>query len=190
MSPEDRRKLLSKYINAKFIRKSHAKLPTQQPAEVQIQQRTAFADAALSRTEFEKIQQLSGSDFTFDACCKDGGSNKLCNDFASPADSFTSQSVSGKHVWINPPASQAESFLDHMLKEWHKDPKHTSACILLPATMSYLASSDSHKLRLIHKYANGSRIFQSFTDDGSHGKMYACNSAMHVNMLDPGQVQM
>ena len=178
-----RKLLLHNLIRAKHT-PHHFPVPKQRSAEEQTQQRTAIANAALSRTEFDRLQQLSDRQFSFDACCSDDGSNKLCNDFASPSKSFLEQDVSGHHVWLNPPVALAESCLDHMLKCWHKDSDNTSACILLPASMAFLASSDLHSMRLLHKYSSGSRIFQSFKEDGSPGKQYACSSAMHVYMLD------
>jgi len=62
------------------------------------------------------LEALTGKQFTIDACCDDSGVNAHCAEFCSPARSFLSSDVSGKHVWLNAPFARVGRFLKHYLR--------------------------------------------------------------------------
>jgi hypothetical protein len=79
------------------------------------------AEYSLTSTEFEKLQQLSGKPFDFDAFADGEGKNAHCKDFASKTASFLDFEVSGKHVWMFPPPDQllVKNAIDHVVGENH-----------------------------------------------------------------------
>jgi hypothetical protein len=149
------RSALAARVRAMFV--NHQRRTPATDPQQSAERKLALAHASLVQSEFTRIQQLSGRSFTWDACCNNDGSNALCASFSSPERSFLSQEVAGHHVWLHPPAALAEQFLEHMLHCWERKPHTTSACILLPASLAALAVSDSHRLRLLHRYTSGER---------------------------------
>jgi hypothetical protein len=171
---------------AKFSKKSHTRL---QPLSSSTQSPKDTAECALIETEFDRLQCLSGKNFDVDAFSDVKGDNAHCKDFFSKDCSFLTADVTGKHVWMFPPPDQVlvKDAVDHMVDCWRKDPEHTSACILLPKGFSHLTNGTDGRLRLIHTYAKGAKIWQSPNkeDPSKPSKTIKTTCVLHVYMLDP-----
>jgi len=120
-----------------------------------------------------------------DACCADTGFNAMCSNYASPAKSFLDATASGQHVWLHPPADLAQQFVEHLLAAWQVAPQSTSGCVILPASLDFLATSEVRPFRLLCKIGKGERVLQSYTDDGSKGPLLRTSAPLHVYQLDP-----
>jgi hypothetical protein len=86
-----------------------------------------------------------------------------------------------------PPPDQVlvKSAIDHMVDCWRKAPETTSACILVPKGFSHLSSGTEGRLRLIHTYAKGAKIWLSSPENDKPQKQIKTTCVMHVYMLDP-----
>jgi hypothetical protein len=141
-------------------------------------------ECSITTSEFEHLQQLSGRQFDWDACCNDTGSNAHCKDFSSSKDSFLQCNVSGKHVWLFPPASMAEQAIEHMVDCWKSAPASTSAVIFIPESLSELANSQACQMRLLQKYQQRQRILVTPLTSEEPGKIIRTSRAMHAYSLD------
>lgn len=91
-------------------------------------------DRMFIQTEFLKIEQQIGREFTVDCCCRDDGTNSHCQQFYSPSNSFFQQSLVDQCCWINPPFDNIRETLEHYhaCKQQHPDRiKLFSVCLLL-----------------------------------------------------------
>jgi hypothetical protein len=141
-------------------------------------------DCSITDTEFQHLQRLSGTEFDWDACCDNAGSNAHCKDFSCPKDSFLQCNVSGKHVWLYPPASMADQCVEHMVNCWLSAPCKTSAVIFIPESMSQLANSHACHMRLSQKYQQRQRILVTPSSGEQPGKVIRTTRAMHAYALD------
>jgi hypothetical protein len=167
----------------KFSKTSHVRL---QAASQPLSASKDSAEYSLDSSEFSRIQQLSGKDFDFDGFCDTEGRNSHCKDFASKTCSFVDMDVSGKHVWMFPPPDQVliKDSIDHLVHCWQKSPDTTSACIMLPKGFSHLTSGTEGRLRLIHSYAKGAKIWVPTSVDSVVQKHVKTTCAIQVYMLD------
>ncbi len=164
---------------------THQKRQSPPSRQDQAAKRAESSNCSIVLPEFKKIQILSGAQFTWDACSSDTGS-KLCKNFSSVANSFLASDVSSQHVWLHPPVQLVEPMLEHMLYCWHKAPTTTSACVMIPASLSYMATSDTHTMRLLYKYPATTKILQPYDVAGNPtNKTIRTTAPMHVYQLDP-----
>jgi hypothetical protein len=168
----------------KFSKRSHTRI---RPVDSLSESSKNVAEYSLASVEFEKLQQLSGRTFCFDAFADEEGKNSHCKNFASKTASFLDSDVSGKHVWMFPPPDQllVKNAIDHVVDCWRKSPETTSACMLLPKGLAHLTSGAQGKLRLIYTYAKGVKIWLSPSEDGTPSKPTKTTCVMNVYMLDP-----
>jgi hypothetical protein len=131
--------------------------------------------------ELNRVQELSGKSFTFEANC-DSAAAAFCKSF--PASGFQQESVSGHHVWMCPTMEEASSTLSHFIKCWQQDPSRTSGCIVLPKYLAHLIVDVAQHARVLCHYGKGSAIFQRPDSQGvfkSAGKLsFPCT----VYMID------
>jgi hypothetical protein len=92
--------------------------------------------------------------------------------------------VSGKHVWLFPPASMAEQAIEHMVDCWKSAPASTSAVIFIPESLSELANSQACQMRLLQKYQQRQRILVTPLTSEEPGKIIRTSRAMHAYSLD------
>jgi hypothetical protein len=119
-------------------------------------------DRMLVQTEFLRLQQLSGKEFTVDCFCRDDGSNSHCKQFYSPATSFLGQNLVNQHCWINPPFDMIMETLEHYKACKAQHPESISAVFCLPKVGSKNAPEWSHLVKgmqLLHVYKVGTRLF-------------------------------
>jgi Retroviral aspartyl protease len=159
-------------------KKSHTR--SQQPASADLQQPKISHNCQLLHSEFKRIQELSARTFDWDACCDDEGKNSFCKDFSSPAKSFFDADVCGKHVWLNPSLHILESSIEHFAKCYRKASDTTSACIVLPASMTYLLPQNELPARLLFRYTKGSTVYK----DLDTKKLHRTAQPLHVYMID------
>jgi hypothetical protein len=167
-----------------FSKRSHTRI---RPVDSLSESSKNVAEYSLTAVEFEKLQQLSGRTFDFDAFSDEEGKNSHCKNFASKTASFLDSDVSGKHVWMFPPPDQllVKNAIDHVVDNWRKSPETTSACILLPKGLAHLTSGAQGRLRLIYTYAKGAKIWLSPSEDGTPIRPTKTTCVMNVYMLDP-----
>lgn len=124
--------------------------------------RTRSEDRMILPTEFARLQRMSGRTFTLDACCNESGCNRLVDNYCSPARDFLRHDCSGQHVWLNAPFAQLEQFIAHYKQCKQRDPRSTSACILVPVWHGERSQGWRRLLagmRLLHEYPAGSVLF-------------------------------
>ena len=133
------------------------------------------------QAEFVKIQAELGVQFTLDACANPDGSNALCTNFCSTANSFLKSNVAGQCVWMNPPytAWHMYKFIRHYLRCKASDPAGTSACIVVPKWQGKFRHLLQH-MQLVKEYDAGSILFSA---PNQHGK------GRHVMKGTPWPVQ-
>lgn len=140
------------------------KLPSEQE-QLQSQQGTAVLDKSdrmMVQTEFLRLQQLSGKEFTVDCFSSEDGNNSLCKQFYSPVNSFFSQSLVNQHCWINPPFDMIRETLEHYRACKDQHPESISAVFCLPKIKSKNAPDWSHLVKgmqILHIYRVGTRLF-------------------------------
>ena len=135
------------------------------PSEGPVPQESGFrhsTDYALEELEFTMLQQMTGREFQWDACCNNDGTNSLCGpNFSSPAASFLEKDCSGMHVWINPPFKKLAVMLAHYAECKKLKPESTSACILVPR---WRGGSSWRKhlqgMRLLTEYNVDAQVFR------------------------------
>ena len=118
-------------------------------------------DRRIIPSEFQKLQDLLGINFTLDACATADGSNALCSNYCSADDSFLTRDLSNEIVWLNPPFAQLSTYLDHFLEQKQAHPD-LSGAILVPAWRTV----QQHPLfaqysRLVKTYPKGYYLFDS-----------------------------
>ena len=123
-------------------------------------------DHAILRFEFDRIAHRIGHPFTLDACADPQGSNALVPNFCSPTRDFLHEPLAGQHVWLNPPFSRMDEFIDHYLAEKARSPQDTSACILVPAWRK-ATHPGLWGMRLVAQYEPGTPLFTAPCTDGS-----------------------
>lgn len=94
--------------------------------------RAAAEDYRFNPDCFRALQSLLSVQFDLDCCSNDTGDNALCQQYASPSQSFLDMSVAGKTCWINPPFSMLHEFIQHYVQQKASSPTDTSACIVVP----------------------------------------------------------
>lgn len=120
----------------------------------------------LSPDIFRELQDLSGRQFTLDACCNDNGSNALVSKYCSQANSFLETDVQGEHIWLNPPFNQLREFISHYLQCKAKAPHTTSACILVPKWRGPHTRL-LKRMQLIREFPVGTQLFSAPSSDGT-----------------------
>jgi hypothetical protein len=115
------------------------------------------------RNEFTKLQILSGTDFTVDACCNSDGPNSHCHQYCSRAQNDALQfDFTGHHSWFNPPFSNPTEVI-HFIKHYQvckaKAPDTTSACFLLPKWTNAPWAPFISDMHVMHSYPKGYRLF-------------------------------
>lgn len=129
------------------------------------------SDMAILKSEFDKIQTLSGRQFTVDAFCNADGSNSLCKKFYSRQNSFLkSKLVSGEHLWMNAPFPSMDASLKHYVQSKVKDPT-ISACILVPVWKNCTWRKHLAGMELLVSYPPGSVLFTQPKADGTRQVM-------------------
>ena len=118
-------------------------------------------DRRIIPSEFQKLQDLLGINFTLDACATADGSNALCSNYCSADDSFLTRDLANEIVWLNPPFAQLSTYLDHFLEQKQAHPE-LSGAILVPAWRTI----QQHPLfaqysRLVKTYPKGYYLFDS-----------------------------
>ena len=148
--------------------------------QVHVDSQCNKSDRMILRCEFERMQSLTGRVFDLDACCNADGSNRLCDHYCSPGEqSFLLHNCAGKHVWINPPFNQVPEFVDHYLECKTKDPRGTSACILVPNWPGPWRQRLKH-MELLHVYPKGTRLFTAPNPDGTRRELPGIPWSVHV----------
>ena len=139
----------------------------QHPVTLTDQQATGLATVQLvspecrtiGQAEFQLVQSLSRP-FTLDACCNADGSNALCDNWCSPANSFLQvDSLADQHVWVNAPFRKVKKFVRHYLQVKAKTPDRTSACILVPRWTDPPWKGVLHGMQLLHSFPAGYPLF-------------------------------
>ena len=119
------------------------------------------------KTHLDAIAQLTGQPFTWDASCPDNGPHSLCTSFSSTKDDFLAADLQNQHVWIAPPAHQADAYISHFMASWKQAPHTTSACILLPKPLSHAITPYAANARIIHRLSKGDRVWEGRHPDGT-----------------------
>lgn len=119
-------------------------------------------DRMLVQTEYHRLEQLTGKQFTVDCFSRDDGSNSHCREFYSPSNSFFKQNLVDQHCWINPPFDMIKETLEHYhaCKQQYSD--SISAAFCLPKIKSKNPCEWSHLVKgmqLLHVYKVGTRLF-------------------------------
>ena len=120
-----------------------------------------------SSWEFQRVEELLGIKFTFDAACNVNGSSALCSRFASPADSFFSKDVAGECVWINSPYTHIREWQEHYARCKDSNPAGTSAVFCVPAWSQVQRLMQSAGYRLVKTYEAGTKLVSRPSSDGS-----------------------
>jgi hypothetical protein len=129
------------------------------------------SDRMIKPAEFRRLQDLTKTTFTWDACCDEQGSNSLCAQFTSPSNSFLKADCSGHNIWLNTPFDSTQVFLKHYLRCKARAPERTSAGILVP---KWLNASYRHLLSgmtKLHEYPVGYCLFTQPTTPGKRRAM-------------------
>ena len=109
-------------------------------------------------TEFDELQRLTDAKFTWDAYAPDTGSVMGCPSFSSQSKPFLQSDINGHHVWLFCPYSSIESCIQHIYKAWSTT-HDTSACVLIPQSMSYVVDCFDGFAQQLAKYPANARIF-------------------------------
>ena len=104
--------------------------------------------------------------FTWDACADNEGSVARCTQYNCPAKPFITANVKGHHVWMFPTHDIAEDCVTHFFQQWSQPDSSTSACVLVPQSLSYLMNKFDGLARLIAKYPVKSKVLT--TADNKH----------------------
>ena len=112
----------------------------------------------LLRHEFLELAERWGP-FDLDGCCDPKGANAQVPTFCHEQDSFLTKDFSGLRVFINPPFSNIQPFIEHYLAIKKKAPT-TSAIFVLPKwdTQEWYKNLPS-SFQLVKTYPAGSKIF-------------------------------
>ena len=112
----------------------------------------------LLRQEFLDLAERYGP-FDLDGCCDPKGNNAQVPRFCSSQDSFLKTDFSGLRVFVNPPFSNVQPFIDHYQYIKTRDPS-TSAIFVLPGwdTKDWFKKLPSD-FQLVKTYPKGSKIF-------------------------------
>jgi len=133
---------------------------------------------------------MTGKRFTWDAAVNNEGTNALCTEYSTPANPFQAADVAGQHVWINPPAEQAETFLQRFFECWQKAPTITSGCIMLPQHLTHIITDRAEHVRRLEHYRHGSKLFESPDVNGRFkpcGKAPVSYTVFHIPSLSEDQ---
>ncbi len=170
--PEDesfRTKLL-----AVFNPRTHTRRPTPATTPLGEGQRSKLK---LIHQEFERLQHLTGTNFTRDATAD--ATVAMCSKHSSADIPFGKCDISQDHIWAFPHPDAAESQVNHILDTWSKPETAVSACVLIPQSLSHLVNPFDTFARLIKRYPSGSKILQSATGKVLHTSQPLC--AYHIS---------
>jgi Reverse transcriptase (RNA-dependent DNA polymerase)/RNase H-like domain found in reverse transcriptase/Integrase zinc binding domain/Chromo (CHRromatin Organisation MOdifier) domain/gag-polyprotein putative aspartyl protease/Integrase core domain len=145
------------------------------------------ADRCIVESEYQKIQQLLGREFTFDACANDSGDNAMCSKYACPSSSFLETDVSGHHVWLNAPYTRLFPFIRHYLQCKARRPQETSACILVPRWTGKFRRL-LHGMTKLVEYPTGHPLFTAPSAAGGRTAMAGIPWPVEVWYDPPGRV--
>ena len=115
-------------------------------------------DWMLLRPLFLELESKWGP-FDIDACCDNQGHNAQVPDFCCPDRSFLTYNCEGKRVYMNPPFSSIEPFLDHYFLCKKKNPKTSGLFVLPEWTTATWFSKMSKTCQLVHTFPVGSLLF-------------------------------
>ena len=119
-------------------------------------------DRMLVQSEYLRLQQLSGRQFTVDCFCNPDGTNAHCQQYYSPTDSFFSHDLVDQHCWINPPFNMITEVLEHYHACKAKQPDRVSAVFCLPAPRAANPPEWAHLVKgmqRLHVYRVGTVLF-------------------------------
>ena len=127
---------------------------------------------------YSHVIKLLGVKPTHDAAASYDGANSFCSSYSHPGASFLNWKPNrpGHVVWLNPPFSKADEFIDHYFQLKQADPS-LSAIIMVPVKTdnSTIQSLETHGCQLVVHHLKHRMLFTQISDtDGSRIDMPPC----------------
>ena len=117
---------------------------------------------ALREDCLRAIERTVGRPFTHEAYV--GSVGPLVRPGQPNADAFVGSPCAGQHVWIHPPAGQEKEAVLWYRSQKKADPRHTSACVLIPAAA---LQKETRRMQCLHTFEVGEGVLQGKTADGA-----------------------
>ena len=108
------------------------------------------------------IERTVGRPFTHEAYV--GSVGPLVRPGQPNADACVGSPCAGQHVWIHPPAGQEKEAVLWYRSQKKADPRHTSACVLIPAAA---LQKETRRMQCLHTFEVGEGVLQGKTADGA-----------------------
>jgi Reverse transcriptase (RNA-dependent DNA polymerase)/RNase H-like domain found in reverse transcriptase/Retroviral aspartyl protease len=138
--------------------------------------------AHLSSANFHHLQTVTGDAFSADVSPPVKNFSPRCTTSVTADTPLQGLNLQNHHLWAElSDATNAESTLNHINQEWRKPNTQITACVVLPASLSYAMDVFDGVAQLVKRYPKRSRIMVH----DETGKPTYNNQELHAYMIGP-----